>query len=158
VSATATNIVSDLKIQDGKLFYKLATQSFGDYNDKFSINQFINCGVDGKHPIGLSSFDTNKCLGIYVPKTITNGMITEWELKYTKQTEANEDSTATLKLFYTDTLHSFEIPNFDLSKVGAGGLPLRLRYYDKELDYTIFEANIGAAIVVAGTRPLGLRK
>jgi hypothetical protein len=48
-------VITDVKIQDGKFYYKINGPGFTDYNDEFSVNQFINyaCSDDG-HNIGIS--------------------------------------------------------------------------------------------------------
>lgn len=154
-----TKPITNLKIQDGKLYYKIDSDGFGDKNEKFSVNQFINYAINGKHFIGLSSFDKNKQLTIYVPTNYipNNTSEEEWYPVKTFGTGANDDSAEILKLFYTGIEQTIDAPDISNLQIPDTGLPLRLVYKDIQ-EYTIFDLEIGNAQVVRGVRPLGLRQ
>ena len=155
--------IHSLKIQDNKLYYQISPGAIGDWNESFSVNQFINYGIDGKRPIGLSSFDGNKKLKITPIIGTTPG---EPLLVETK----NEDSASTLRKFYTDILHTIDIEPEKVAQLSSalstqgGTLSLKLTYYDDNDtttttdDYTIFEFVVDNISIISGSRPLGLRK
>lgn len=155
-----TNIITDLRIQEGKLYYKINTDGLGDKNDKFSINQFINYAIDKRHPIGLSSFDKNKVLKIFIPTELIPDYVSEneWYDVKTIGTNEDEDSVDTLKLFYTDMNNVIDAPDVSSLKLQDAQLKLRLQYSDTAEDYVIFDFVVGSAQIIAGSRPLGLRK
>jgi hypothetical protein len=132
----------------------------GDKNNNFSINQFINYGIDGRHPIGLSSFDRKKALTIFIPKKLVVPLApdNEWYAVKTFGTEEDADSVETLKLFYTDMNNAIEAPDVSSLTIPDTGLTLRLQYSDTAEEYVIFDFVVGSAQVTLGSRPLGLRK
>lgn len=156
--------IHSLKIQDNKLYYEISAGAIGDCNENFSVNQFINYGINEKRPIGLSSFDGNK-------KLIITPMIGTEEVGESLLVETkNGDSTSTLKKFYTNMSHTIDIEADKVAGLSAalsaygGTLSLKLTYYDdnnttsENDDYLIFEFIVNDISIISGSRPLGLRK
>lgn len=162
------SIITNLKIQDKKLYYTINKNGIGDYNDYFSINQFINYAIDGKHPIGLSFFDKQKWLDFYIHDG--NDWIWVNSLGTNENDENLNDSGKTLKMFYTDMQHVIDLSHLD-KLPNSGEIQLKIRYYNNttksdpgipekwdEGEYVIFEIVLGVIPIIAGSRPLGLRK
>lgn len=159
--------IHSLKIQDNKLYYEISAGAIGDCNDDFSVNQFINYGINEKRPIGLSSFDGNK-------KLMITPMIGTEEVGDPLLVETgNGDSASTLKKFYTNMLHTIDMEADKVAALSAalstsgGTLSLKLTYYDdngtidtisKDDDYLIFEFIVNDISIISGSRPLGLRR
>lgn len=145
-----TNVFNTLKIQDGKLIYKINAAGIGDYNDDFSINQFINYCIGGNHIIGLSNFGRDEIFQVYHGD----------DLVLTLNDSDNEAPyTELLKLFYTD------ITNYLPFSIGTGTgatIDLTIKYIKPKMflsaDYTIFEIQLEDIPIVSGTRPLAFRR
>ena len=165
-------LITELKIQNGKLFYKVNNEGFGDYNSEFSANQFINYAIDGKHPIGLSFFDKKKWLDFYIPDQTEAA--TKWIWVDSIGTDENKielnDSGKALQMFYTDILHSIDISKINIP-ANTPYILLKIRYYDNmnsvgedgkakhdEGEYIIFDITLPLIPIVSGYRPLGYRK
>lgn len=167
-----SNIVKDnfdtLKIQDGKLIYKIKTAGIGDYNNEFSINQFINYCIGGNHAIGLSGSKRDEIFQIYDNSISTEEPIIEL------RSNSTTPYTELLKLLYTDVTNYLPFPIG--TRTGAT-IDLTIKYIKPlwvtvqttenqntegqntgDYYYTIFQATLTEIPIVTGTRPLAFRR
>ena len=152
------DVITNLKIQDNKLFFKLNYPGLGDYNDEFQGNQFINHAIDSNASIGLS-LNTRKeqftvSVNGYDDPIIEIGTLNGNTLTY----------KTLLQFFYININQIVDIPEDLLSNLQSSEIPLVFKYTRRYIDnnkqpfdYVIFEFNYSVPII-SGIRPLGLRK